>query len=75
MTLAWCLDVTARATRFGNDDTYEDKSFPVKVYFPTKEISVTYLLFRILLETPHKISDIVTSVHNVCKLTHLIHIL
>lgn len=54
MTLAWCLDVTARATRFGNDDTYEDKSFPVKVYFPTKEISVTYLLFRILLETPIK---------------------
>ena len=54
MMLTWCLDVTARATRFGNADTYEDKSFPVKVYFPTQEISVTYLLLRILLETPIK---------------------
>ena len=38
----------------GNADSYKDKLFRVKVYFPPKEISVTYLPFRILLQTSIK---------------------
>ena len=45
---------TTGAKILGNADSYRDKLFRVKVYFPPKEISVTYLPFRILLQTSIK---------------------
>ena len=45
---------TTGAKILGNADSYKDKLFRVKVYFPPKEISVTYLPFRILLQTSIK---------------------
>ena len=45
---------TTGAKILGNADSYKDKLFRVKVYFPPKEISVTHLPIHILLQTPIK---------------------